>query len=223
MGSSRAIDSRAYNHAVWRVAIPDMGSYALDIASRQYGYHDPIHPWVEYMKQRVESIVVVNPFGLLKQSFEEQLLRVKPPQSSTSEREGVSVHIAVLDLSMEFMKGLNTAVQEWLEKEGWTDMDKMLWMAPKQFEEKQSGLLKDINDYLQDFKEWHIDQGTFGQRFKKDIVPKSPKDKMMDELVEAVKKTKERTGLSMDVIMQDVIEKAIALKGSAEEKRLLGI
>lgn len=54
-------------------------------------------------------------------------------------------------------------------------------------------------------------------------VPKSPKDKMMDELVEAVKKTKERTGLSTDVIMQDVIEKAIALKGSAEEKRLLGI
>jgi len=46
---------------------------------------------------------------------------------------------------------------------------------------------------------------------------------MMDELVEAVKKTKERTGLSMEVIMQDVIEKAIALKGSAEEKRLLGI
>jgi len=46
---------------------------------------------------------------------------------------------------------------------------------------------------------------------------------MMDELVEAVKKTKERTGLSMEVIMQDVIEKAIASKGSAEEKRLLGI
>ncbi|MCJ1243797.1 hypothetical protein MMC30_000994 [Trapelia coarctata] len=218
--SGRGIDSRSYAHAILKVTIPDRGSYALDIASAQCGYHGPIYPWAEYMKNRVESVVAWSHFGWQKQSFEKALLKDEHLNPWTSGTKVVGIPTAMFKHSMEFMRGFNTAVQEWLEKEGWTDFDKMLRMAPTDFEEKQSALLKDIEDYLRDFKEWQISRGRLGRRFK-EMVPKSPEDKRMDELLEAVRKTKERTGLSTEVIMKDVVKKAIALKGTAEEKQLL--
>ena len=177
MGSSAAIDSRVFRHTIWRVDIPDKGSYALDIASAQYGYYTPLYPWAEYMKQRVESVVTVHPFGLFKNLYEEQVSKVKPLQSSASERVEAGLYTTVLYFSMKFMNRLNTEVQEWLKKQVWTNFDKMLRMAPREFEEKQTGLIKDIDFYLQDFKEWLNDYETLGPRFKKNMVPKSEKDK----------------------------------------------
>jgi hypothetical protein len=222
LGSGTEIDSRGYTHAIVRVTIPDIGSYALDIASAQYGYHDPIKPWAEYMKQRVESVVAYLPFGTQKQSFERDLLESELCKPRTSEVKEVSLHTSLIMFSMEFMEGFNTAVQGWLEKEGWTDLGKMLRLAPKDFKEKQSGLLKGIDSYLQIFKDRQIDRGRLGQRFQGNSVPRSPKDKLVDVMVETVRKKMDETGLSTKAVLTDMLEKATGRKLTVEEERLLG-
>lgn len=222
LGSGIGIDSRGYTHAIVRVTTPDIGSYALDIASAQYGYHDPISPWAEYMKQRVESVVAYLPFGTQKQSYERELLATKLCKPRISELKEVSLHTSLIVFSMEFMEGFNTAVQDWLEKEGWTDLGKMLRMAPKAFKEKQSGLLKGIDSYLQNFKDRQIDQGRLGQRFQGNSVPRSPNDKLVDVMLEMVRTKMDETGLSTKAVLADMLEKATGRKLTVEEEQLLG-
>jgi len=170
----------------------------------------------------IESVVVYTPFGTQKQSSEKEVLQTELCKPKTSEEKEISVHTALIVISREFMKGFSTAVQDWLEKERWTDLEKMLRMTPKDFNGKQSGLLKGIDDYLQDLKDARIDQGSLGQRFKKNSVPKSPKDKLVDVVVETVRKKMDETGLSAKKVITEMLEEATGRKVTVEEERLFG-
>lgn len=56
-------DDKEYQHLVLRVTTKGGEQFAFDIASAQYGYHEPVQPWDEFVQSRVYAFRAVEPFG----------------------------------------------------------------------------------------------------------------------------------------------------------------
>ena len=57
-------------HDLLKITLTNGGTYALDMASAQYGHYYPIVPWQDCSEMRIEEVVRCEPFGSWKALFE---------------------------------------------------------------------------------------------------------------------------------------------------------
>jgi hypothetical protein len=81
------IDDEDYPHSIFMVKLKHGGGlYALDLTGAQFGYHQPVVPFVEYSENRAESVWGFESFGSMKQ----KLLREKSEKSFAGIVHGIN-------------------------------------------------------------------------------------------------------------------------------------
>lgn len=86
---------RPKTHCLLRVTLQDRSVYALDLTGAQYGFHQTITPWSEYVSLVVKEVVAIKPFKTISQAYKMQhLLKLVGVGGATNEAPDRAAQIA---------------------------------------------------------------------------------------------------------------------------------
>ena len=153
-----------------KIILPSGETFALDIASAQYGFHSPLVPWIDFYRLRVEVIQRVRHFGSARAWFEEQWRKSRGTDTKPlGDVKEVRLEAAMFGFNRKFTAAFDEAVKEWLHREYWTEsFSKMLKLPVEVFDKRQEELVGFIEQKLQCLKDMMIWNGVLGRRFQTD-------------------------------------------------------
>ena len=133
------VDADNYGHSLLKVCLRGGDTYALDISSAQYGYHNPISSWKDYTRERVAEVDSLTPFGTWRQKMDIH--------------EVGSIQAAITWHHQKATAAMNQAVALWLVANKMTLKD-LLCLREDAFLVKRSELLAAIDGSLVRFLDY---------------------------------------------------------------------
>jgi hypothetical protein len=133
-------------HTILRVELKSGKEYAVDLSGAQFGWHEAILLWDEYVEKRVKEIDAkkTSGFGARKKARE------------TEWSKGTNVHtIACMANGNRFTKRMGEILEGWGKEEGKTVRD-VLRLEKESFEREYEGLLGLIDGELGKFMEMRM-------------------------------------------------------------------
>lgn len=128
-------DSSKSEHVVFKITINEDEDYVLDVAGAQFGFYDPLTPWVSYQHNRIKKLGEIRPLKDLRDSHRllgKDLSRMK------------SGNITRKALNGQFAEIFGLALKSWQEKNG--GFPALLKLRENIFCEKQGELLDSIDE-----------------------------------------------------------------------------
>ena len=62
-------DEKDYSHEILRVTLKSGEDFVIDITWAQHGFHDPLYPCHQYLKERIQSVKRVVAFGTSRAKY----------------------------------------------------------------------------------------------------------------------------------------------------------
>ena len=152
-----------------KIILPSGEIFALDIASAQHGFHNPLVPWIDFYRLRVEAFQNRQHFGSARACFEEYWEKGGGTDNQDNGKvKRLGLIAATLDYNRKFETVLDKAVKEWLHGEYRREsFSKMLRLPANVFDKKQEELLGFVEYNLQRLKDMLIDMGFLGTGLRK--------------------------------------------------------
>ena len=127
------LDKQEYVHSLLKVSIKGGETYALDITSAQYGYHDPISPWPDFLRDRVATFRCSEPFGTWR--------------SKASIHQPLTIQAAIEKHHKRATAFMNNDIRDWSIGNQMT-LKELLCLPEDSFEKKKNELLATIDTGL---------------------------------------------------------------------------
>lgn len=132
-------DENEYFHQLLRVTLSNGEKYAFDITGAQYGYHESVVPWHQYIDSQVKEIVGTDTFGM------DRTIAVSDELCGEPGYPGL-----IMSCNKEFMKVFDSTVRDW-QKEN-TTLSAMLKLPEDTFRQRRASLTEYIERLLIDFR-----------------------------------------------------------------------
>ena len=141
------IDGTDYTHTVIRITTGSGGTYALDMAGAQYGWHEAIIPWELYSASRIREIKGVVPFG-------ETRVFCKKRAKDMGERQEW-IH----SIKGCFAQHVDGAVAWWQRDN--ISSNELLRLPEDEFQKRKASLLGCISEFMQRYKSFQESKDGF--------------------------------------------------------------
>lgn len=132
-------DENDYFHQLLRVTLLNGEKYAFDISGAQYGYHESVVPWQQYIDLQVKEIIGTDTFGMDRTIAVSDELCGQPGYTGP-----------LMSCNKEFMKVFDSTVRDW-QKENIT-LNAMLKLPEDSFRQRRANLMEYIERILIDFR-----------------------------------------------------------------------
>ncbi|CAF9904977.1 MAG: hypothetical protein ALECFALPRED_010650 [Alectoria fallacina] len=130
-------DSSKTEHVIFKITINEDEDYALDVTGAQFGFYDPITPWIYYQQTRIETLGGIRPLKHLRDSH-------RLPSKDFSKKNGWDVTRKALN--GQFAKIFGSASKSWQVKNG--ALSAMLKLSEEAFRKRQGELLDFIDERI---------------------------------------------------------------------------
>jgi hypothetical protein len=137
-------DRRKYRHILLRVKLKNGEEYALDLAGAQYGYYEPVTPWVIYETSRIAmNYGTLDNLDMVWGSGKAKLLKRIEERKGTATGNVLIINSATSAIMM-------IATREWEAKSN-ISTGKLLILPQKDFEQKGQELVNYFGKNLQSY------------------------------------------------------------------------
>lgn len=130
-------DSSKSEHVVFKITINEDENYALDVTGAQFGFYDPVIPWISYQQTRIETLGEIRPLKYLRDSH-------RLPSQDFSKKKGWDATRKALN--RQFSKIFGSASKSWQVKNG--AFPAMLKLRKETFRKRQGELLDSIDERI---------------------------------------------------------------------------